>query len=156
MWVGISCLAIWQTISAYTYQPRKIDLPAGTVATSQQSYEKLHWLMEHTKPGQFFFQAAWPGVYLPLQLRNPAFVDQIYPGDQSRPEEVALTIQQLDEKRVPYVLWAARLGSMDDLSSHSKDHVVPLRAYLHNRYSQVHTFPDGDQVWQRNTSAIHP
>jgi len=156
MSVGVICLAVWQTISAYTVQPRKILLPAGTVATSQRSYDKLSWLMEHTKPGQLFFQAAWPGVYLPLHLNNPAFVDQLYPGDQSRPEEVELTIQQLDSKQVPYVLWAARLGSMDDLKRQPKDHLGLLRAYLHDRYSQVHSFPDGDQVWQRNITTNHP
>lgn len=150
MWIGIICLAVWQTISAYTYQPSKIHLPAGEVAVSPQSYEKLHWLMEHTRPGQFVFQAAWPGVYLPLQLRNPMFVDQIYPADGTPIDEVVLTIQQLEVKQVPYVVWAARLGSMDNLSVRPNDHVVPLRAYLHSHYSEEHTFPDGDQVWQRN------
>jgi hypothetical protein len=128
MWIGIICLAVWQTISAYTYQPSKIHLPAGEVAVSPQSYEKLHWLMEHTRPGQFVFQAAWPGVYLPLQLRNPMFVDQIYPADGTPIDEVVLTIQQLEVKQVPYVVWAARLGSMDNLSVRPNDHVVPLRA----------------------------
>jgi hypothetical protein len=156
MWIGITCLAVWQTIAAYAYQPRKTHLPAGEVAVSPLSYEKLHWMMEHTRPEQFVFQAAWPGIYLPLQLRNPVFVDQILPGDGTRQEEVTLTIRQLEEKQVPYVLWAARLGSMDNLAVRQNDHVVPLRAYLHSHYSEEHTFPDGDQVWQRNESTSSP
>ncbi|WP_353062136.1 hypothetical protein RBB77_12570 [Tunturibacter psychrotolerans] len=150
MWIAISALAVWQTISAHKLQPRKIHLPSGEVATGEQAYEKLHWMTEHTRPGQFLFQAAWPAMYLPLQLRNPMFVDQIYPADGTPTDEVALTIQQLEVKQVPYVLWAARLGSMDNLSVRPKDHVVPLRAYLHSQYSEEHTFPDGDQVWHRN------
>jgi hypothetical protein len=156
MWIGITSLAVWQTIAACVYQPRKIHLPAGEVAVSPLSYEKLHWMMEHTHPGQFVFQAAWPGIYLPLQLRNPVFVDLIFPGDGTRHEEVALTIRQLELKHVPYVLWAARLGSMDDLIDHPEDHVVPLRVYLRAQYSHVHTFSDGDQVWQRNESTSLP
>jgi len=156
MWIGISGLSVWQTTSAHKLQPRKIHLPSGEVATGEQSYEKLHWMTEHTRPGQFLFQAAWPGVYLPLQLRNPMFVDQIYPADGTPSDEVALTIQQLEEKQVPYVLWAARLGSMDSLSVRPNDHVVPLRAYLHSHYSEEHTFPDGDQVWQRDKSTSPP
>ncbi len=152
IWIGVAFLAAWQTIAAYTYQPRRIRLPAGEVATGLQSSEKLTWLRDHTRPGQMVFQAAWPGIYLPLQLRNPMFVDQIVPEDGTRPEEVALTIHQLEAKQVPYVLWAARLGSMDDIAANSKDHAVPLRAYLRTRYTSVHTFPDGDQLWQRNES----
>jgi hypothetical protein len=107
---GIRILAVWQTVSAYKLQPWKIHLPAGEVATGDKSYEKLRSMIEHTKPGQLFFQAAWPGLYLPLQLSNPMFVDQIYPGKGTPLGEVALTIEQLEAKQVPYVLWAARLA----------------------------------------------
>jgi hypothetical protein len=31
--------------------------------------------MNHTRPGDTVFQAAWPGIYLPLHLRNPLFID---------------------------------------------------------------------------------
>jgi len=89
-------------------------------------------------------------MYLPLHLRNPLFIDQISPGEGNRPEEIALAIQQLEEKRVPYVIWEARLDSPDYLSVHAQDHVVPLRNYLHASYSQMMVFPDGDEVWQRN------
>ena len=155
-WTLIACLAVWQTITSYTFQPRRIRLLAGQVVTGSLAFEKLSWLKDQTRPGQFFFQAAWPGVYLPLQLRNPVFVDQILPEDGTRPEEVALTIQQLEAKQVPYVLWAARLGSMNDLTATPKDHVVPLRAYLRSQYSPVHTFSDGDQLWRRNISTNNP
>jgi hypothetical protein len=42
-------------------------------------------------------------VRWPPRLRNPLFVDQILEGEGTRPEEIALAIRQLEEKRVPYV-----------------------------------------------------
>jgi len=150
IWVCIVFLAIRQTRSNYVSHSQRVDLPGGRVATTPQSYEKLHWMLLHTSPGQYFLQASWPGMYLPLHLRNPLFIDQISPGEGNRPEEIALAIQQLEEKRVPYVIWEARLDSPDYLSVHAQDHVVPLRNYLHASYSQMMVFPDGDEVWQRN------
>jgi hypothetical protein len=150
IWVCIACLAVRQTRSNYVSHSQMVYLPGGRVATTLQSYEKLHWMLFHTSPGQHFLQAPWPGMYLPLHLRNPLFIDQISPGEGNRPEEIALAIQQLEAKRVQYVLWAPRLDSADDLPTHAQDHVVPLRKYLHARYSLVMVFPDGDEVWQRN------
>jgi hypothetical protein len=124
-------------------------LPGGDAAITPQAYEKLHWIMLHTTPGQFFFQADWPGMYLPLKLRNPTFVDAISPGEETRPEDIASVIQQLEGKRVQYVLWRARLDSAES----SKDHLLPLRTYLHLKYTQVHAFADGDTVWERNESS---
>ncbi len=93
-------------------------------------------------------------MYLPLHLRNPLFIDQVLPGMGNRPEEIALAIRQLEEKRVRYVLWAPRLDLAEGRSVHAQgnveDNVEPLREYLHVRYSQVIVFPDGDEIWQRN------
>ena len=156
MWVAISGLAIQQTRSGYVHRPLSVHLPGGEVATNPQAYEKLHWVMLHTKPGQFFFQADWPGMYLPLRLRNPVFLDIVLPEEGSRPEDITSAIQQLERKRVEYVLWAARLDAVDEMLAPRKDHVAPLRAYLHTKYTSVHVFPDGEAVLQRNEFTSHP
>ncbi|MGC2402468.1 MAG: hypothetical protein WA510_21920, partial [Acidobacteriaceae bacterium] len=112
---------------------------------SPQAIEKLNWVMLHTSPKQFFLQADWPGMYLPLRLRNPIFMDSIIPGGENRPEDITLAIRQLEQKRVQYILWGARLDSDES----PEDSVKPLRAYLHRNYLPVHTFADGDRVWER-------
>jgi hypothetical protein len=146
MWVGFACIGFRQTRAAYVHEHSMIRLRGGDVAATPQAIEKLHWIMLHTTTGQFFLQADWPGMYLPLRLRNPLFVDAITPGEGNRPEDIASAIQQLERKRVQYILWRARLESTES----SKDTVIPLRAYLHLKYTQVHTFADGDMVWERN------
>jgi hypothetical protein len=67
-----------------------------------------------------------------------------------------LAIQQLERKRVEYVLWAARLDAVDERLAPRKDHVAPLRAYLHTKYASVHVFSDGEAVLQRNEFSCHP
>jgi 4-amino-4-deoxy-L-arabinose transferase-like glycosyltransferase len=155
-WVGIGCLAVQQTRSGYVHRPLRVHLPGGEVATSSEAYGKLYWVMLHTTPGQFFFQADWPGMYFPLKLRNPVFLDIVLPGEGTRPEDISSAIQQLEGRQVRYVLWAARLDHVDDVLGPSKDHVAPLRAYLHTKYTRVQVFSDGDAVLQRNEFTGRP
>ena len=150
IWVCLALAAVRQTRANYLVHSQVAELPGGRVATTPQSYEKLRWVLFHCRRGQYFFQAPWPGMYLPLDLRNPLFIDQVLPGTGNLPEEIKLAIRQLDEKRVPYVLWAPRLDSVDGRPVHAQDNVEPLREYLHARYSQKMVFPDGDEIWQRN------
>jgi hypothetical protein len=151
MWAGLAGVAYRQTRAAHVHERSTLYLRGGDVAVSRQAYEKLHWMMLHTIPGQFFLQADWPGMYLPLRLRNPLFVDAIIPEEENRPEDIAAAIQQLDGRRVQYILWQARLDSAE----FSKDTVLPLRSYLHLKYTQVHAFAGGETVWERNEFISH-
>lgn len=147
LWIAASIIALAGTVSRQVHQPAIAHLPGGTVATTPETAAKLQWIAQHTQPGEFFFQAGWPGVYLPLELRNPAYVDVILPASQTRPEDIASTIQLLDQERVNFVLWPARL---DRQALGSTDNVTPLRSWLHSHYTPIHTFPDGDAIWQRS------
>ena len=149
MYLGMLCLVARQTVLNIRVHSRTIKLPGGAVAVTPQMYEKLRWMTLHTQPGDYFFQAPWPGMYLPLRLRNPLFVDQVLAGEGTRPEEIALAIQQLETKRVPYVLWTPRLDDAGDLPIGTRDNVAPLRSYLHETYGEIKVFPDGDEVWKR-------
>jgi hypothetical protein len=51
------------------------DLPAGKSAVDPHDFEKLSWGMNNTRSGDFLFEAPWPGMYIPLGLRNPVFLD---------------------------------------------------------------------------------
>ena len=148
MWVGLVCLAARQTVSGYANHSLHAELPGGATATTPQAYEKLHWIMLHTKPGEFFFQSGWPGMYLPLQLRNPLYLDTVGPVDAPRPQDVERAIQQLKTKHVQFILWTAYLDSRCD-PGRCEDNLTPLRDYLHSSYVLVQVFPDSDTLWQK-------
>ncbi|HWG59869.1 MAG TPA: hypothetical protein VN661_12550 [Candidatus Acidoferrales bacterium] len=142
-WIGIACMTVHQTAVKHHHPYATMLLPAGAAAMNQVHAEKLGWLMQRTQPGQYFFEPFGPGLAFSLQLRNPAFADDI-----SRPEYVAQAIQQLEEKRVRYVLWSAWLNR-DDLGSLWKTHLPELRGYITQRYERVKVFTGGDEVWER-------
>ncbi|HEX3472845.1 MAG TPA: hypothetical protein VHT28_16815 [Silvibacterium sp.] len=149
LWFIVTCLALAQTVSRHRQYSQVVRLPAGRVALSAQNYEKFFSLMQYTKPGDFFFQAPWPNVYLPLELRSPVFVDVLWPDNVTRPEYVERTIQQLECKQVKYILWSARLEAPEDPSRPWEYHLGPLRAYLHNHYKRIRALQDQDELWQR-------
>ncbi len=148
----IVIFALRQIKSVYINQPIRIQLPAGQVATTPAFDEMLSWLAQHTQPGDFFFRASWPGFYVPLHLRNPLFVDELVPREETRPQYVELAIQQLDANRVQYILWAANF----DLHPSPHDHLNPLREYLRAKYTPMQVFSDGDTIWQRNDTFFTP
>lgn len=147
LWVGILSLSVWQTASRYFRQPLVVALPAGKVAISSETYVKLQWFAQRTKPGDYFFQVGWPGMYLPLELRDPSYLESVAPSDAPRPEDVKRVPRELEKKRVQYALWSPRLD---------RDAQAPpmefLREYLHTCYAHVHSFADQDQVWQRKAN----
>jgi len=87
------------------------------------------------------FQAEWPGIYLPLELRNPVFVD-VVPGRP--PAHVASSIRQLEQKHVEFIV-------------ESPAYSVPaFREFLLSHYRLVRSFADQDEVWQREPAAAAP
>jgi hypothetical protein len=68
LWSFILLLAVQQFWIRRHYQRVIVQTPAGSTVTSEAMAEKLNWIGLHTRPGDFFFQASWSGVYFPLQL----------------------------------------------------------------------------------------
>jgi hypothetical protein len=95
------------------------ELPAGRSAIEPSDSEKLSWGIEHTTPGELLFQASWPGMYIPLGVRNPVFLDTA--STMFNPQWVQRAIQQLEAKQVHYVIWAERLSS-ESASPHNHQH----------------------------------
>jgi hypothetical protein len=149
-WAGVIAAALWQTLAHHRGdQDVIVRTPAGTAVTTALAAEKLEWIGLHTRPGDFFLQAPWPGVYLPLGLRDPVYVDSVGPFDETRPEWVVACIQQLDAKGVRYVVWAPRLNSPGDTVHPETYHLAPLHEYLRDHYQMIHRFADQDEVWER-------
>lgn len=145
---GIVVLGVHQTYSRHHNKSSITELPAGRVVVRSESYEKLSWLMQHTHSGQLFFQATAPTLYLPLQLRNPAFLNEITENESTRPEDVQRAIDELGKKEVQYVLWSP-YNDYADPRIPSAYHLTPLRDYLQTSYRRVHIFSDEDEIWQR-------
>jgi hypothetical protein len=124
------------------------ELPAGRAALEPPDSEKLPWIKEHTQPEEFFFDSAWPGVYLPLRLRNPVFAEGVGLDISTRPEFVQEAIAQLDRKRVRYILWSPQLNLRENHEPPTSS-LAPLRVYLHQHYRKVKVFADEDEIWER-------
>jgi hypothetical protein len=150
-WLVLVCLGLAQTWSRHSHADVLVELPAGRVALRSQALEKLDWLAQRTKPGDFFFQAAWTNFYLPLRLRNPVFLD-LLESSALTSQYVELAIQQLEAKRVRYILWSPRLDVPDPLHGQNQYHLGPFRDYLHIHYHLARRFSDNEEVWDRNSS----
>jgi len=121
----------------------------GNVATIPAKAGKLEWLVQRTRPNDFFFQSGWPGLYLPLQLRNPIFIDDLDPRGVTPSEYVDSGMRQLEAKAVRYILWSPRLDS--PRLNKVDNHLTKFHEYLETHYKQVHSFPDADQLWERRS-----
>ncbi|MGE0405128.1 MAG: hypothetical protein AB7O65_02435, partial [Candidatus Korobacteraceae bacterium] len=100
LWIMVVCITLQQTWARVRRDYEVIDLPAGRAAVLPQAQEKLQWLAQHIAPGDFFFQAGWPGLYLPLRLRNPAFLDVVETTGVTPPEYVTRAVQELEAKNI--------------------------------------------------------
>jgi hypothetical protein len=147
--IGVVGLGVHEIQSRHRKSSVIADLPSGRVAVREEANEKLSWLMQHTHPGQFVFQATAPMLYLPLQLRNPVFLNEITENDSTRPADVERVIQELDEKKVHSVLWSP-YNDYPDPEFPASYHLKLLRDYLDTHYHRVHIFSDEDETWQRN------
>lgn len=149
MWVVVVCLAIVQIRGRHREQSQIVHIPTGTVASNRISAARLEWVAAHTHPGDFFFQAAWPGLYFPLQLRNPVFAGDFMPNDLTQPDLVADSIRQVDEKQVRYILWEPRLNSPLEPEHPETYHLAPFRDYMSKHYRRVYLFADQQEIWER-------
>ena len=141
LWMVVAVLAAHQTWRRHVEQSVTGELPAGRVAMRPLDAEKLTWLAARTKPDQFILQVGWPGVYLPLALRNPLFLEDANTTGGERLGFEEMSIRRLEARPVQYVLWPSRLDPM-----------VPLQTFhdfLEHRYRKVWTFSDRSEVWQR-------
>jgi hypothetical protein len=124
-----------------------IDLPAGRVAIADPVvYEEYRWMTENTRPGQIYF--GMPTMYVPLRLRNPAPIQAPAPSEYSRPEQIAATIDALEQNRVPMLILRPSMYT-PHLLGYSSDHLRPFQDYLDRNYRRTKTFVTGDEVWER-------
>jgi hypothetical protein len=147
-WLAAVSSGVAQTAARQHTQYVVTDLPAGTAAVPLATSEKVRLVMSRTRPGQFYFQAIWPGLYAPLRLRNPTYVDVVGRDEATRPEFIARAVDDLEAKRVEYILWAPFLERPEPGRERAY-HLAPLVRYLHARYARVEILQDGEELWRR-------
>jgi hypothetical protein len=141
---GVLLVAVERVWTTQDRQYVLAELPAGKCAVPPTAYDKLSWVLQHTTVGEFVFEGNWPGVYIPLALRNPVFLDTA--GTVLNPQWDQRAVEQLKARNVRYVFWSQRF---DQLRGAAATHIAPLRSYLHQSYRNVHTFPDGEEAWEK-------
>jgi hypothetical protein len=149
-WVGALIGLAIPTLAVQLGWKRYLDSPTGRVALlDPDRYEKYRWVLKHTHPGDFYFQADDCDEYFLLGLRNPARVPFITDSAYTRPEQVQNAIQMLEKHRVQFVMWSAWLDAPRHPGADGS--AAPIRAYLHANYHPVRDFEDQfAEVWERN------
>ena len=123
------------------------DSAAGRIATSDpESIEEYAWLRAHTRPGDYFFAAHSPRLYVLLGLHNPSRVPFVEPDDYTRPTQVASTVRRLARTKPRFVLWGVDPADFDDPG----DRLFPVGELLRHCYHPVRPLLDG-VIWQRDT-----
>jgi hypothetical protein len=146
--LAVAVFGAYQTIEKHAVNNARGELPGGRFAATPEAYGKLRTLAQHTQPGDFFLQAGWPGVYLPLKVQNPLYLPTLSRWDPGYDKDMESAIRQLEAKQVHYVLWTHHLDEGCEFSA-CKDDLSPVRAYLTASFRPAHVFSDGDVLWQR-------
>ncbi|MBT9332604.1 glycosyltransferase family 39 protein [Acidipila sp. 4G-K13] len=149
-WVLVLACAIAHIWSRQHQNLCVTQLPIGKVLLPPPEHEKLSLLAQDTKPGEYFFQAMWLNVYPALMLRSPAFVDELWASETTRPEYAERTLQQLQQRQVTYILWSPRLNSPMNPARPWEYHLNAIHAWLRSHYRLIHIFSDQDELWQKN------
>jgi hypothetical protein len=146
--IALACVAVHQIEVKRASSGVRGELPGGRFATTPKAYEKLRWLATQTQRGEFFLQAGWPGVYIPLQVRSPLYMPSLTRFDGVLDKDIEPAIQQMKARRVRYVLWTSTLD--EGCAFHScTDQLSIFRTYLKSSYRRVRGFDDGDVLWQK-------
>jgi hypothetical protein len=150
-WTVLALLMIAKAIPLQRHRYPRIVLSTGVAFFQPEDAEEVRWLVDNTRPGDAFFEAANTRFYAPLELRNPTPVDLLTTGSYTLPAWVAEVIASLDQSRTRYILWSQHsgIGSVEQLHTTAKDHLDPMRLYMQSAYLRIRVFANGDEIWQR-------
>lgn len=148
LYCSLACLAIAQIRLRRRQLHQVAELPAGRAFLSDKDYEEYPWIMQHTRPGDYFLQTSWPNVYPPLDLRSPVFVEGLWPDQTPASPFGPPAIEQVEQKQVKYILWSPLLDTPVN-GANQQGYLRAFRAYLTSHYARVHVFSNRDEIWQR-------
>jgi hypothetical protein len=147
LWATVVVIAAAKPVIIQTRWRSSLALPTGRTALfSQPLNERMKWLLERTKPGDYFFGDEFAG--LALRLRNPGPVDYVTPNGFTRPEQVSDLVRGLEEHQVRFVSCYEGLNE-DETTDPPGDNLGALRKELQTHYRVAVTFANGDRIWER-------
>jgi len=124
--------------------------PQGRLAlTDADEYEEDMWIQKHTRPMEYFYEAAYPDLYYTFDLRNPTPIPRLVNNGYTTPEQVAEVIQGLEQHQVRYILWSPDLDVLPTWENPSDAPLGPLRYYIRSHYRVVKASPGDDTIWER-------
>jgi hypothetical protein len=150
VWAYALVFLVAQSVIVQTGWKGYLQSPTGRAALlDPERFEKYRWVLNHTRPGDFYFQADDCDQYFLLDLRNPAEVSFVTGGDYTRPEQVQNVIEMLEKYQVRFVMWSAWLDVPRSPGGNPRE-LAALRAYLSAHYHPVKGFAeDEEEAWQR-------
>jgi hypothetical protein len=151
VWAYALVVLVAQSIIVQTGWRGYLQSPTGRAALlDPDRFEKYRWILNHTRPGDFYFQADDCDQYFLLDLRNPAEVSFVTGGDYTRPDQVQNVIETLEKYQVGFVMWSAWLDVPRSPGGSPRE-LAALRVYLSAHYHPVKEFADNlEEAWERS------
>lgn len=154
-WVIVLVLAIGECGDRWVGWRQQVKLPIGRVVVYDRPlFQEITFLLDHTKPGDYFFGDA--DLSFLLDLRNPAPIPYVTASDYTRPEQVRQTIQALEKYPVKYVYWSS-IFDMAPWVAGATNQLAPLRTYLTSHYYLAKSIEADDcdrSFWEIGTAPI--
>lgn len=146
------------TFSVFDSRPSELGVwaaPHGKVGVSDEGQDlvaEYEWVQQHTRPGDFFYEAGFSDIYFYLDLRNPTPLPRITNNGYTTIAQVNDVIDGLERHQTRYITWSTiNLDSVPNWENPSDAHLQPLRDYIRAHYEVVKVFSDpGDEIWQRD------
>jgi hypothetical protein len=151
IWAYALVILVAQSVIVQTRWKGYLQSPTGRAALlDPDRFEKYRWILNHTRPGDFYFQADDCDQYFLLDLRNPAEVSFVTGGDYTRPEQIQNVIEMLEKYQVRFVMWSAWLDVPRSPGGNPRE-LAALRAYLSAHYHPLRGFADDEEeAWERS------
>ena len=144
-WLVVFAFMVFAPIAIQTLDYKFYEGRTERLATSDEDlFFELTWLDHHTSPGEKFFCASGPMLYVLLDLQNPARVPFVESDDYTRPYQVEFTALRLHQARPRFILWPYEPNETADPG----DRLYLLGKELLDNYRPVVTLRDG-VVWER-------
>jgi hypothetical protein len=152
--VGVLAAAAFSVIHSRPNEIATLTTAHGKLGFAQDTedtFSEYDWVQQHTQPGQFFYEAAFPDMYFYLDLRNPTPLPLVTNNAYTTTTQVKDVIDGLEQHRTQNIVWdSLHLDSIPQWENPSDAHLQPLRDYIRVHYDLVKVFSDpGDEIWER-------
>ncbi len=154
--VGVLAAATFSVIRSRPNEIGILTTAQGQIGSSDNGgplFPDYEWVQQHTQPGDFFCEAAFPDMNFYLNLRNPTPLPRITNNGYTTPGQVKAAIDGLERHRTRYISWnTIFLDQIPEWENPSDDHLQPLRDYIRNHYELVKVLNEPeDEIWERRT-----